>query len=885
MTTDPKPRRFHLPARNAERLAADVDAELQFHLQACASELEANGWQPEAARAEAARRFGDLDYTRRYCRTQDAGGERRARLAIWVEELAYDTRHALRQLRAAPTFAAVALLTLALGIGANTAIFSVVYGVLLRPLPYAQSEQLVRVFESKEGSRSTVSPPNFLDWREQSTSFTDLAAISDGTLTLTRTGADPQRLPTAEVSAGIFDILGTRALHGRTFAPGEDAWGVPPVAVVDEALWRRDFGEDPALVGGSITLDGRSYTVVGIVPHGAGYPSDAEVFTPLAFDPAELPTSRGAHWLRVVGRLRPGVGVEQAGNEVVTIMRRLEQQYPDKNSGITGEVIGLRGVMTQDVRTPLLILLGAVGVVLLIACVNVANLLLARGVGRAAEISVRAALGAGRGRIARQLLTESVVLALVGGVLGAALAVVGTKAFVHLAPGDVPRLDAVRVDGAVLLMTLAMAVAVGLLAGVGPALQSGRADINSMLREGGRGAVGRRLRAVEGLAVAEMRLAVTLLVGAGLLVRSFDNLRAVDPGFRADRVLTFDLSLPDVAYESAESQRSFTDALLTRLRTLPEASESAVAFGLPMSGIGYSFSFEVRGRPVPPGEEPSTQTRIASSDYFAAMGISLVRGRTFTDDDRAGAPPVLVINETAARRFFPGEDPLGQHVKLGWSRDSVNLGGEIVGVVGDVRDFGLDAEVRPQMYAAYEQWPVSWISVVVRTTGEPTALVAAARRIVAELDPALPIARMTTLEQSVAESVARPRFYMLLLGSFAVTALLLAAVGVYGVISYAVGRRTREIGVRLALGATAPQVLRGVVGRGLMLGLAGLALGALGAVAVTRLMRGLLFGVGTTDPLAFAAAAVALMAVATAAAWVPARRAARVSPVAAMRAE
>ncbi|HEU4631145.1 MAG TPA: ABC transporter permease [Gemmatimonadaceae bacterium] len=886
MTPDPRSRRFRLPARDAARRAADVDAELEFHLQACAQELVAQGWTPDAAHAEAARRFGDLEYTRRYCRTQDAGGARRVRLVTWLEELAHDARYALRQLRAAPAFAAVALLTLALGIGANTAIFSVVYGVLLRPLPYAQPEQLVRIFETYQGSRNTVAPPNFLDWRAQSTSFTGLAALADGTMSLTRPGADPERVPSAWVSANLLDILGTRALLGRTFASGEDAWGAPHVVVLDESLWRRAFGADPAVLGRQITLEGEAYTVIGIVPHGTGFPSEAEIFAPLAFDPAELPDMRGAHWLRVVGRLKPGVTVDEAASEMATIMRRLEQRYPDKNTDVTSIVMGMRDVMTEDVRTPLLVLLGAVGLVLLIACVNVANLLLARGVGRGGEIAVRAALGAGRGRIARQLVTESLTLALLGGALGVGLAVLGTKAFVHFAPGDVPRLDAVRVDGMVLLATLAMAVLVGALAGLGPALQSGRADLNRVLREGGRGAVGRRLRAVEGLAVAEMALAVTLLVGAGLLVRSFDKLRAVDPGFRPERVLTFDVALPEATYGTLEQQRTFVDALLTRARALPGARQAAAVFGLPMSGLSFSLTFEVDGRPAPsPAQQPATSVRLATPDYFAAMGIPLIRGRAFTDADRAGAPPVLVINETAARRFFPNGDAIGQRVTLGMSRDSARLGGEIVGVVGDVRDFGLDVEVQPQMYAPFDQWPMSDLSIVVRTAGEPTTLAAAVRRVVRELDPALPVARLTTLEQSVAESVARPRFYMLLLGSFAASALVLAAVGVYGVIAYAVGRRTREIGVRLALGATATQVLRSVVGRGLVLGLAGLVLGALGATAAARSMRGLLFGIEATDPLSFMVAGVVLLAVAVAAAWVPARRAARVSPVAAMRAE
>ena len=879
-------RAFRWPTRSTAQVAADVDAELEFHLEQQARDLVAAGWPRDTARAEAERRFGDLAYTRRYCRTQDQGLERRTRAALALGALTDDARFALRQLRRQPGFAAVALLTLALGIGANTAIFSVVHGVLLRPLPFADPGRLVRIAETSRGELNTVSPTNFVDWREQSRSFTGMAAVSNGQAALTGAG-EPEQLRYAQATAQLFDVLGVPPLLGRTFAAGDDRWGGPRVVVLNEGLWRRRFGADPGIVGRPVVLDGESYEVIGVVPAEGAYPSTAELWTPLAFDPAELPGMRGAHWLRVLARLRPDVEVAQGAAEMAAIARRLERQYPEKNTAAGTDVAVLHDVMVGDVRTPLLVLLGAVGVVLLIACANVANLLLARAVGREGEIAVRAALGAGRGRIVRQLATESVVLALLGGAAGAAVAVLGVRALVAVTPdGVVPRLDTVRVDGTVLGVTLALAVLVGLLFGLAPVVQGMRLSLDRTLREGGRGTGGSRraVRAVDVLAGAEIALAVVLVAGAALLIRSFDRLRAVDPGVDVARVVTFDLQLPEARYGELDLQRAFNERLLGELRALPGVQHAGAVFGLPFSGFAYSLSFEVAGRPpVAPGERPSIQIRVATPDYFAAVGIPVRRGRGFGADDRAGAGRVILVNEAAARRFFPGQEPLGQQMSLGWTRDSVRMGGTIVGVVGDVRQFGLAEQPLPEIYVPYAQWPVDFTSIVLRTAGDPDAILAAARERVRQLDPALPLARVTTLERLAADTVAQPRFYMLLLGGFAALALVLAAVGVYGVIAYAVGRRTREIGVRMALGATSRRVLRDVVLRALALGGAGLAVGLVGALAATRLLRSQLYEVAPTDPATFAAVAVLLLLVAVAAAWVPARRASRVSPTAAMR--
>jgi predicted permease len=889
MPSLPGRRLFRLPWRDARRVADDVDEELGFHIDMRAAELVAAGLPPEQARAEARRRFGDLEFTRHYCRDLDRRRETHVRRTELFDALRQDLRFALRTLRRSPGFTAVAVLTLALGIGANTAIFSIVHGVLLRPLPWAEPEQLIRIFDFKNGQRVTPTPSNFVDWREQSRSFEGMAAIDGGMSALTGVGGEPEMISTADVSANLFSLLRVRPLLGRTFVPGEDEWGAPKVAVLSEGLWRRRFGADPDVLGRSVTIGGVPRTVVGVVPNHRGYPLGTEVWAPIGWDPEVLPRMRGAHYLRVVARLKPDVALEGAQTEMAGIAARLEEQYRTQNAGYGVMLQPLHQVIVGDIRTPLLVLLGAVGFVLLIACANVANLLLVRAAGREAEIAVRTALGAGRGRIVRQLVTESILLSLIGGAAGILIAYWGSRAFVALAPRDIPRLGEVGLDATVLLFTVAVAVLTGVLFGLVPAIQVSRPDLAQTLKEGGRtGSRARRgsQRARGVLVVAEMALAVALLIGAGLLARSFVELQRVDPGFRPDGVITFDVSLPDSKYEELPAVRAFAGGLLDELRGLPAARSAALAFGIPLTGFDYSLSLEIAGRPpAPPEAMLTTEIRVATPEYFATMGIPIVRGRGFTSTDREGSPQVVVINRAAVRRFFPQEDPLGKRVSLGWSRDGVRMGGEIVGIIGDVRQFSLDSEVQPEMYMSFEQWPVQSISAVVRTSAEGAALATAVRALVHELDPDLPVVGFRALDDVVSESVSQPRFYSLLLAAFAVVALLLASVGIYGVIAYGVAQRTHEIGIRVALGASGARVLRTVVGQGLALALLGVALGVAIALWVTRALASLLYGVTATDPLTFAGVGLLLLAVAALACWVPARRAASIDPMVALRSE
>ena len=879
-------RAFRLPWRGAAQTAREVDDELAFHLDMRAAELVAGGMAPDEARREARRQFGDLEFTRRYCRDLDVRRERATRRTEYAGEIGQDVRYAARQLRRSPAFALVAVLTLALGIGATTAIFSVVHGVLLRPLPYRAPERLVRIFSFSDHGRGSVSPLDFADWRDQARSFEGIAAISDVTLTLTARGAEPERLDGASVSANLFSVLGVRPTVGRAFAPGEDAPGAARVAVLSEELWRRRFGADPAVPGRTVLLDGESYTVVGVLPRGTGYPADADVWTPI--DLSREAQSRGARYLRVVGRLAPAVSLQQADADLAAVAKRLEQQDPSHNAGYGVSLVGLHESIVGDVRTPLLVLLGAVGLVLLVACVNVANLLLVRAVEREGEIAVRTALGAGRGRILRQLVTEGVLVSLLGGSLGAVLAAWGTRLFVAAAPEGIPRLREVGVDITALALTTAVVALTGVVFGLVPAVHAAAPDLGRTLRVGGRGlttrAGGHRVRGA--LVTSEMALAVMLLVGAGLLLRSFARLRDVNPGFRPAGVLTLTVTLPPGTYAKDAHLQAFTAALVARLAAIPGVRSAAAVTSLPLTGTHFGLSFTVDGRPAPdPADEPSAQIRTATPDYFATMGIPLRRGRQFTPRDRDGAPQVVVVNEELVRRYFPGEDPIGKRVQLGWTRDSVRMGGEIVGVVGDIKQFDLAGAPVPEIYTPYDQFPLEYVAAVVRTTADPALIAGPARAQVRALDPDLPVYRLMPMERVVAESVAQPRFYALLLGSFAGVALALAAIGIYGVVAYAVGRRTREMGLRMALGARPADVLALVVRQGLRAAIVGLAVGLVAAAAASRLLRSLLYELTPMDPATFAAAALALTAVAALACYVPARRAARTDPMVAMRSE
>jgi len=880
---------FRLPWFSASRVRREVDDELRFHLDMKAQELIDSGASPAEAPSRARAEFGDLEYTRRYLNDTDRARMHQERRAELGDELRNDVRFALRQLRRNPGFTTIALVTLALGIGANTAIFSVVRGVLLAELPYSEPNRLVKVYSKIERGMTSVSPADFKDWREQATRFSALAASSEGTVNLTGSGT-AERFAQARVSANMFQMLGVRVALGRAFAPGEDAPDAPRVVILSDGLWRSRFGGDPAIIGKSIRLDDFPTEVIGVAPPEMRYPSPVDLWLTTRFSARDLSDgNRGARWIDVIGRLAPGATREQAQSEMNAIARRLELQDPKHNAGYSTRLLLLRDDMVGGVRPALIILLAAVGFVMLIACANVASLMLGRTAARESEMAVRTALGAGRGRLVRQLLTESCCLAVAGGVLGLAIALLGTRLLLSLAPSDIPRLYNVRVDATVLLFTLATTALAALFFGAVPALQASGADTVLHLRTGDRGSRTRpgSARARSVLVVAEITLALMLLVGAGLLIKSFTRLREVNPGFNAARVSTFTVTLSPVKYKTLDQQRAFSTMLLDAVHRIPGVDSAAVTFGLPLSGASFQLSYTVQGRPAPPpNAEPRAQLRIVSPGYFATVGIPLVRGRVFGEADREGGPRAMVVSEETVRRYFPGEDPIGKHIDFGWHReDGQNLSGEIVGVVGDVRQHGLSEAVTPHIYAAWDQWPLDEITVVMRSRGDPAVALEAARATVLSLDRDLPLYDVFTLEAMVDRALGQPRFYVLLLSIFAALAVVLAVVGIYGVIAYTVQQRTREIGIRIALGASRERVVGMVVQRGLLLALAGIALGSAGAYAVSRVLQSLLFGVGARDPFTFVAVAVLLGGVAVLASWLPARRAARVDPLAAMRTE
>jgi putative ABC transport system permease protein len=804
-----------------------------------------------------------------------------------IDLLRQDLTYALRRLRKAPGFALVAVATLALGIGANSAIFSVVDAVLLRPLPFPQPDRLVRVAQTWKGRPTVYSPQNYLDVEAQATGFQGLAAIDTTGITLTGQGA-AARLEGAEVSAAFFDVLRVRPLHGRGFLAGENEPGRTRVAVLGHQLWRDRFGADPSVVGRTISLNRQSYSVVGVAPPGFRYPEETEVWTPMEYDQRFRSNSRGAWYLSVVGRLRDGATLDGARQEVATIAARLAQAYPADNEGVGGTVISLHEATVGASRRALLVLLGAVGLVLLVACVNVANLLLARIAARETELAVRTALGAGRGRLVRQLLTESLLLAVLGGIAGLALAALLVDALVALQPQGVPRLAEVSVNRSVIGFAAMLSLVTTVLFGAFPALQTSRRATAQALRQGSRGILtGGRGGLRSGLVIGQIALAMVLLAGSSLLVRSFARLRSVDPGFRTEGALAFRVSLPESAYADDARMLSFHDDLQRRLAALPGVRSVGAVAGLPLSGNHFNISFAVEGRPaLPPAQQPSLEVRIATPGYFRTIGIPLRRGRSFTDSDGPEAPQVVVLSESAVRRFFPDEEPVGKTIRLGLGRGrGRKAGGEVVGVVGDVKELGLAAESPPEVYLPYAQFPIQSMDVVLRTDVPPRSLAAVAERVVHGLDAELPVARVATLDEVLARSVSEPRFYALLLGSFAATALFLAALGLFGVMSYAVAQRTRELAVRIALGARREEMLLLVLREALVLGVGGVAAGLFGALALSRVIASMLFELSPTDPATLAGVAGTLVAVALLASYLPARRATRVDPVIALRSE
>ena len=862
---------------------ADVDDELSFHLEMRIRELVERGETPERARELAMRRFGDYDGPRRECVAIDERRGRSMARAEIVTDLRQDIGYALRLFRRAPGFSGVVLLTLALGIGANAAIFSVVHGVLLEPLPYREADRLhrVRMLYPDGTSYTGVSAPDFMSVREESGVFDAVEAYAAGVFTLLGAG-EPREVRGVRVSDGMFGLLGLPIASGRAFLPEEHQPGRGNVAVLDHGFWTREFGADPAAIGRTVIVGGDPYTIVGVLAPGARVTAEAEMYAPLEYNEmfsAATAAGRRSEYLGVIGRARPGVDAARIDAGLKALGARLETTFPNTNRAITFNAIPLRDLIVGDVRTPLLVLLGAVGFVLLVACANVANLLLARASGRQTELAMRAALGAGRARLLRQLLTESIVLGLLGGAAGLALAYGATRALVAARPADIPRLEAVGVDGTVALFTLAAALLTSLLFGVLPAVQATGGGIEQALRAGGRGGGGsrgaRRVRA--SLVVAETALAVVLLVGAGLLLRSFVELTRVAPGFQPDRAMAVRVTLQGEAYQAAPQIRNRVAEFEARLRAMPGVAAVGATTVLPLSGLSSILSFAVEGAPPPPSNvNPEIAVASVTPGYFQAIGAPLTRGRAFSDGDHSEAPPVAIINDAAVRRWFPGVDPIGQRVNLGTIR-------EIVGVVGDVLQRNPGEPAVPQLFAPYAQRTTRSVRLVVRAGEDPLALAPAIRAGFRALDPNLAIADFQLLEALVSESMARPRFYTSLLALFAGVALALAAIGIFGVMSYTVAQRVPEISLRMALGARAGDVVRTIVGGALALAATGAGLGVAAAFALRRAIQSQLFGVSPLDPITLGAVVLLLMASAAGASLLPALRAARLDPARALR--
>jgi putative ABC transport system permease protein len=806
-----------------------------------------------------------------------------------------DMRYGLRMLMKNPGFTLVAVVALALGIGANTAIFSVVNAVLLRPLPFENSERLMQVWSTSVKRGWNAAPASYLnyrDWREQNQVFEYMAAYSEASAAITYADV-PEQIDGIGATSDLFKVLAAQPLMGRTFLPEDERAGGSHVVVLGYDLWQRRFNADPNIVGKQVKFDGESTTVVGVMPQGFRFPLDTgtiEFWIPL--DPEQgYNKERGANYLSVVGRLKPNVTTEQAQAEMTAIGQRLEQQYPDKNMGKGVRLVSLYEQMVGQIRPALLILLGAVGFVLLIACANVANLLLARASSRHKEIAIRTALGASRMRVIRQLLTESLLLSFMGGMIGLLLAFWGVDLLGAAIPADIPRITEIGLDLKVLAFTTGVALLTGVVFGLVPALQVSKPDLTESLKEGGRGSTEglRRNRTRSLLVVIEVALSLVLLIGAGLLIKSFVYLLNVKPGFNPEHVVTANVALPPVKYGESEQQAAFFRQVIERIQTLPNVEAAAVIAPLPLSGSMMQNILTVEGRPpLAPGEKLITDTRLISPDYMRVMGIPLIKGRTFTEQDGKDAPRVFVINETLARRYFPSEDPIGKRIKVSVraSSEKEDSGGEIVGIVGDVKHRSLDRESSPECYISYLQIPDPYMTLVVRTkSADPMGIAASLRSAIQQVDPEEPVFDIQTMNQVLAHSIATRRFNMLLLGIFASVALVLAGVGLYGVMNYSVAQRTHEIGIRMALGASARDVLKMVVGQGMLFTLIGLGLGLVAAFALTRVMGGLLVGVSTTDPWTFMGTAGLLALVALLACYIPARRAMRVDPMVALRYE
>ncbi|HET7841742.1 MAG TPA: ABC transporter permease [Terriglobia bacterium] len=872
------------------RKQGDFHAEVEAHLALEIERLKEQGMSEEEARSTARRAFGNV--TKAQERFYESSRWR------WWDHLGRDVRYSLRMLRKNPGFASIVILTLALGMGVTTAIFSVVDTVLLKPLPFPNAGRLVRV-ESRiiNGGNGTIaSYPDFLDWRAQNHVFDGMAAVRTGEFNLVGS-RQALHLEGAVVSAQLFSLLGVKPALGRSFLPDEDkpaaANGADPV-ILSYGLWQREFGSDASVLGRTVRLGDQPFTVVGVMPEGVQYPLQAEaidLWTTMALDlrggASSMATQRGAHYLDVVALLNPEVSEKMAQAEMVSITAAMNKQHPE-NKPRTVRIVSEQIALTGPVRTPLMVLLASVLCVLLIVCANVANLLLARATGRQREMAVRAALGASRRRAVSQLLTESIVLGILGGGLGLGLAVASLSLMVSLIPAGVPRLDAIGLDFRLLSFALLTSLAVGIVFGLFPALQVSKIDLTHSLKEGARGAGGQgapRDRLRSALVVGEIALAGVLLTGAALLMQSLLRLIRVDPGFEPQRTLTFELDAPD---GSAASQAAFYREVVTRISALPGVNSASAVASLPLTGDNINSTFEIEGQPAPVGSRPFSDFNAVEPGYFRTLGIAFVEGRDFSGSDSAQSAPVVIVNRAFARRFFPNADPIGKHVRPGIA-NGYGLGNfpmrEIVGVVEDVKQNGLGVDASPEVYAPLAQSPFNPAFIVARTAGDPRSMVGLARQQVAVLDKNLPLYHVETLDQYYATSVQVPRLMALLLGGFAGLAVLLACLGVYGVISYLVVQRSHEIGVRMALGAEAGEILRWILGRGFRLAVIGAIVGLAGSFAFAHIFSSLLFGVRPTDAITLTGVPLVLLCVAALASYIPARQATKVDPMVALRYE
>ncbi len=861
-----------------DELDQELEEEMLFHIDRETDQNIRNGMSPDDARLAALKSFSRVDQSKEECR--DARG------VNVVENIVRDVSYSSRVLLKNYAFTIVVVLTLALGIGANTAIFSFANGILLRPLPYPQSDRLTAIQETalKRGvDAMSVSYPNFLDWREQNSVFESMGTYFGSTRFALSGAGEPISIRGARISYGTLETLRVSTQLGRSFTVNEDRPEEDAVVILGHELWQTNFGGDSNIVGKKIVLSNRSRTIVGVMPRGFRFPEIAELWVPLALTPQLF--TRNDHGLSAIARLKDGVSVAEAQAQMHNIAARVEQQNPVTNEGLGVKVSSMHDYLTGDYREALLILLGVVGCVLLVACVNVANLMLARATARQKEFALRAALGAGRWRIVRQLLVESMLLAIVGGALGFALSIWALRLLLKSIPLQLPFWMNFSVDLRVLGFTIAITVLTGLLFGVAPALQTSRVDLNDSLKEGGRGTGSGSARSRSLLVVTEIALSLVLLVGAGLMIQSFLRLRRVNVGIEPTNISIASFQLSPAKYREEEQRASFVKQLMERVRALPGVQTASGTTTIPLSGGGWGRSLTVEGYPVlAVGQAPMIQHTVVTPDYFRTMGIPLLSGRDFTDSDAKGSPLVTIIDERLAREYWPNESPVGRRIRFGPPEDNEPWH-TIIGVVGTVRHERMQEDTRKSVYLPHAQMPVNGVALMARTTSEPKELVAAIRREVAQLDSDLPVSKITTMQEVIDESIWQPRLYATLFGVFAGGALLLALIGIYGVMAFLVQTRTHEIGVRMALGATARDVFKLIVGRGMKLTAIGVLIGIGGAVAVTRLMHSLLFNTSATDPIVFIMISLLLAVAAFLACYIPARRAAKVDPLIALRYE